>query len=782
MGPIQHHEIGVLEHAGVRLPRPASAVAVWRLVRGPLKVRRMAALASTAHGLSSAVKSVLKLRALQSLVIAVDYAVQAGRDGRMFTANGYVEALAERWSESYRRTRDTHGTGRLADFKPETVRAIREELIGSGVPLAKLWRAIRGGVPDLYALGAPIRNKGRRVSLEDDDGVAPPLLAKLDTILDADTRYRRDRVRGPRLLLAADPMPPRKIAQRVAGERPFDIMHIGPTTEHTLKFLESARAWLHVPELLADIDRVEAACASSRWSAIKRSWNAALPVVVAQAGLDVPRKAPKRAPADVRFWNEVERRLFWKARKAFIGRTWREYLAHGNHQSERARYNSLKGRLASMTAIRDQLRERGVLDHEYVELKSSFYKHRTRRFQTVNVWPSEASSGDATVEPLTPEMQEAMVRARAPLPPAITSAFPSLRDSTRMQYDHGVALPTVFAVPQRVRWFKAPAWFNPEFDKESEWDPSEHEWFAGHDISGSQAQILAVFMGLHDIEKQLRETPFKKLVARSARVLHEEGKLRLPDEMLENAGLLEETGKLAMPLLYGATDRNLALKMQRDPEKYGPGLDAAALAVLFRGTPIIEKLRLFLAVCEEVGAAAYAKNPAAGVTVTDPLDGATFTWNPPKRRKVQMPSGAFKIYCYPPVLVAGESQVDKVKLTRRIAPGLIQTLDALFAAGVMLTLNYIATQVRANVPTLVAVHDAFLVPESASHLLPAAIEGAGQLWLPKLGPVYEVLERYLPSDHAYGQLVREWRAKWEQRMRDCDWPNFRTKPEGAEYR
>jgi hypothetical protein len=126
--------------------------------------------------------------------------------------------------------------------------------------------------------------------------------------------------------------------------------------------------------------------------------------------------------------------------------------------------------------------------------------------------------------------------------------------------------------------------------------------------------------------------------------------------------------------------------------------------------------------------------------------------------------------------------VDKGKLTRRIAPGLIQMLDALFAAGVVLALNYIAAQERANVPTLVAVHDAFLVPEGASHLLPAAIEGAGQLWLPKLGPVYEVLERYLPLDHAYGQLVREWRAKWEQRVRDCDWPNFRTKPEGAEYR
>jgi hypothetical protein len=334
-----------------------------------------------------------------------------------------------------------------------------------------------------------------------------------------------------------------------------------------------------------------------------------------------------------------------------------------------------------------------------------------------------------------------------------------------------------------MRWFKAPPWFNPEFDKPSEWDPNDREWFEGHDISGSQAQILAVFMGLREVEKQLRETPFKKLVALSARALHKEGRLRLPDEMRDNAALLEETCKVAMQLLYGATERSLVLKMQRDPEKYGPGLDAATLAVLFRETPVIEKLRLFLTVCEAVGAAAYAKNPAAGVTVTDPLDGAAFTWNPPKRRKEQIPSGAFKIYCRPPVRIGdGEYQVDRGKLTRRIAPGLIQMLDALFAAGVVLALHYIAAQERANVPTLVAVHDAFLVPAGASHLLPAAIEGAGQLWLPKLGPVYEVLERYLPSDHVHGQVVREWRAKWEQRVRDGDWPNFGTKPEGAQFR
>src|SRR5262249_13703924 len=81
MGAIRHPEIGALEHVGMRLAQRSTAVAVWRLVRRPMKLRRMSALASTARGLSPGVRSVLKLRALQSLAIALDCAIQAGRAG-----------------------------------------------------------------------------------------------------------------------------------------------------------------------------------------------------------------------------------------------------------------------------------------------------------------------------------------------------------------------------------------------------------------------------------------------------------------------------------------------------------------------------------------------------------------------------------------------------------------------------------------------------------------------------------------------------------------------------
>src|SRR5207245_2862189 len=118
---LQPHEAGALEHAGRRLPPKATALEVWRLVHSPMRLHRISEIVSTAHGLSPAVHAELKFRAVRSLVIALDCAVQAGRYEQPLTANRFMEGLAERWSAIYRQTRAKCGTGRLADFKPETV-------------------------------------------------------------------------------------------------------------------------------------------------------------------------------------------------------------------------------------------------------------------------------------------------------------------------------------------------------------------------------------------------------------------------------------------------------------------------------------------------------------------------------------------------------------------------------------------------------------------------------------------------------------------------------------
>jgi hypothetical protein len=484
-------------------------------------------------------------------------------------------------------------------------------------------------------------------------------------------------------------------------------------------------------------------------------------------------RRPPTASPDAKFWAAVARQNVIRARQAFREHEWKAYLAADNRQSERDRHRTQAGRLASMKAIRDQLQARGVADDADVEIKATFYKHRTRRFQAVNVWPSEASSSEEISKPIPPKVSEAILQIARYL-------YGSERADA----------PTEYVVPQRIRWFKVRT-FRPAPPKPGEFVPDpELEDLYGLDVSGSQAQILAVVLGLRDVENQLAETPFKKLMAFSIRTLHRTGKVSMPHEVLENAAWLENVGKdTTMPGLYGGRPSKLAQNTQRDPDRYGPGVTADFVEALFKHDPILHQLLAFLPVAEAVARGACARDPVAGVTVVDPLDGASFTWNPPKRRKQQIRSGAFKLYVKAPIERDGDYLVDKNKLARRIAPGLIHMLDALYASIVVATLNEL------GVRDVISIHDAFLVPESVHRelresvyrVLGGVLDGAGRIWLPQIGPLYDVFERYLPATSPEGKAARQWRARWERRLADCEagrdaWPSFLTKFEGAQFR
>jgi hypothetical protein len=751
-----------------------------------MRLRGISEIASTTKGLSPTVRAALKTRAIQSLVIAFDCAIQLGRDERYLTTNRFIEALAERWSEIYRQTRKACGTGRLRDFRPETARTIRKEIVGQGIAYQKLWKVICDGVPELYKTSAPIKDKGRKVTLEDEKGAPLRLLEGFDRLLDDDPRYRRVAGRAQRLLLAGDKPPSRKIAQHVGGERPFDIMHVGPVGENMLARLEAARVFLRVPELLKDIEALKAKKAASGWPAIKQAWDDGLQTLFMQAGLDkIPGWAPPTASAEKKFWATVERWNVIRARKAFRARTWRTFLTPDRDQ-ERNRYRTLKGRLAAMEAIQRQLHERGIAADADIEIKSAFYKHRTRRFQAVNVWPAEASSGEENVtlvEGGNWEPYEMMLsRPGVEWDPETMKVEPAYPDPADPQHIAPEDLPTKYIVPQRIRWFKVRSIVRSE--------TISLENLSGLDVSGSQAQILAVVMGLRDLEEQLHQTPFKKLVALSIRSLQKQGRISASRGLLANDTMLENVAKgVGMPALYGGRASQIAHNLRRDPDRYESGLNTADVQFLFDNDPTLRQLRKFLDICEAVGHAACETSPTAGVTVEDPLDRNSFTWNPPKRVKVQVGSGAFKLYIYAPVLHENDPKVDEPKLVRRIAPGLIHMLDALYASIVVSKLNEL------GVRDVVAIHDAFLVPVSARGHLSLAINGArspsiagaGQPWLMRLGPFYEFFERYLPASTREGQIVRQWRDRWEQRKADCEagkdtWPKFLTKHEGSDFR
>jgi hypothetical protein len=157
--------------------------------------------------------------------------------------------------------------------------------------------------------------------------------------------------------------------------------------------------------------------------------------------------------------------------------------------------------------------------------------------------------------------------------------------------------------------------------------------------------------------------------------------------------------------------------------------------------------------------------------------GALFTWNPPKRVKVVVGSGGFKLCVRAPVVRGKDALVDERKLTQRIGPGLIHMLDSLFASIVILLLNW------QEVRDVISIHGAFLVPEGAHRELRIAVQSAGRFWLPLLGPFYDVFERYLPATSPEGKIAREWGDRWKQRVADGNkWPDFLMKSEGAQTR
>src|SRR5262249_10233043 len=88
-----------------------------------------------------------KLTSMRALVVAIDAVIVAGRDSKTLTRNVVADALARRWSPTFRAQ---PAARTLYDVDTELVPAIRREMLEAGVDLNRIWRAIRDGVPGLY--------------------------------------------------------------------------------------------------------------------------------------------------------------------------------------------------------------------------------------------------------------------------------------------------------------------------------------------------------------------------------------------------------------------------------------------------------------------------------------------------------------------------------------------------------------------------------------------------------------------------------------------------------
>src|SRR5262249_28056410 len=142
----------------------------------------------------------------------------------------------------------------------------------------------------------------------------------------------------------------------------------------------------------------------------------------------------------------------------------------------------------------------GRVDTEgHIAVRSAFYKLVNRRYQSAHFWPSEISGKDVIAE-----------WEPAPERP------PNGAGEPRRFYGSGQTTTT----SRRGRFFAVAATgLEDTFDEEYYFTDDfagDKRPLVGVDVSASQFQILAVFLGIEELEAQLKERALKEVLAERA--------------------------------------------------------------------------------------------------------------------------------------------------------------------------------------------------------------------------------------------------------------------------
>ena len=457
--------------------------------------------------------------------------------------------------------------------------------------------------------------------------------------------------------------------------------------------------------------------------------------------------------ADYDRWERiVDRVKAWKGRVPYKRRApFKRRVKIGRQlQSDLDAYREIRGRVEGLPLSREGL-------PESVLIKSRFFRDQEGRFHADNFWPSR-SSGQR------------------------------IRSWVRQGYG-------------RIPWA---------------WVSTRHIWFAdrrgeqlaGYDVSSSQTQILAVVLGLTDLEKMLKRPGFKIYRYLAEEAISWRLPLNLPSPP-NPAKLMAVMKDLWVRVLYGGHLREIVrdhfdvLVPGTFPKKFTKRYNAAIEtaegdlrafleSILWYGKPGEGKLSDFLRASEEVARVAMARDPYAGVSFIDPLAETVVRWNPPRRNRWRLNCSGFQVALKLPGgwtgkkgtpkrrfidaiphAVTGDYPVNLRKLKQAVAPGVIHLLDAFFNALVVRRLEH------AGAADILALHDCWMTaidrPVSYPREFEAIIAVAGREWLLGLGPVYDALDGYLEGTE-YGPWVRGLREGWERRCRVERWPVFRVEP------
>jgi hypothetical protein len=455
----------------------------------------------------------------------------------------------------------------------------------------------------------------------------------------------------------------------------------------------------------------------------------------------------------------------------------------------------MQAHLAAMLPIEAQLREAplpawtnefGETFPNLVQIKSGFSRLRNRRYQPTHFWPS-ATTGkvDDTQEPDDSRGWGPRFRVEV-YDPDLGGYRPIKTAKGRLHSS------------PRWRWFLVAG-------------PDTNESLVGADVSSSGTQILAVLLGLDELEARASssEPTFKQFLAELA---WEKPELRARYSGPDDAKLVEDVKTFWMRILYGASPRTPgegSRKMEPTFKNLPDGWTLESAKDFLQAVPQYADVERFQAACKKIGRTiAHPQHPDRyrGAVFVDPYDGAEVRWNPVKRVRLDIARGPVRLILnvpghfdkkskkavlHEPNPVNGEYPVDRAELSRRIAPCLVHILDAYFAS---LVIEQLAAR---GVRDFVSIHDGWLVPENVPKsavrrpppdvftwgltlgldALGECMEEAEVEWLKGLGVIYERLLYYLSGDPMYGDTVRAWEARWRARVEAQRWPRFAVKAE-----
>jgi hypothetical protein len=730
----------------------------------------------------------------QALIIVLDAFVIFGLNRRNISYNTVFDALCRKYSDHYR-----WSIAKAArDMREDTIKKCRRDLLLNGIDANKLWDLVVAEWSNnpLFNIDRLFTGKGEYLHVILDE--SSMVLKEFQETVGADLQYARTRSPGINALFAHEKFASNFLKHEICAEVLYNEAKLGSRSERLLQLQHQASLLLDVDAFNDDYHsaciKEEKLCIllkeswgidpcisnTKRWRTTKtgkkkKIWSRreehlyyrAIEKGLGQAQYDQcilfeAQEALRRSPAD-KWKNRLAGYLKWLqenghteeirppmeveklVQAAIATRAWQQEARSLLNDYDRARHHKKEYR-----HVYEQVRDK----RGYLPIRSGFFRTINRRYQPLHFWPTYVSSRSDTSNEVISEKE-----------------FKSYRK----------------------RWFKA---YEPE--------ASEAYQLIGLDISSSQMQIIATFLGIETLEKASMvsaEIPLKEVMAERAWERHcdpnDEFRFRkilgaADYEGPKDKRLQELIKVLLMRVSYGSTPWAVVNDQNLDPGTYGPGWTVKSASLFledfYREFPGVET---FLQACCRIAEITYRNDPYAGVTFTDPYDGAIVRWNPVARGDVTLGNNGHKLtVSLPGKFIKGkfrraepnlnqEYPVELEDLKKMIAPCLVHMLDAFFSSLVMEKL------VDKGVTNFVGIHDCWMVPRrihtkgaiySGETILREAMEEVAEEWYLGLGIIYKDLLKYLKDDSGFSEFVHDAQEKWKKRVEEGYRPAFLAKP------